>query len=72
MWYFWRLSLCVQDRRRPVSVPFQWRESGGRANMRGELVLDRTRFDVGSGEWATGEPIGTGVRVSFDVTLERQ
>jgi len=56
----------------PVAVPFQWSESGGRAQMRGELVVDRTRFDVGSGEWAAGEPIGTGVRVSFDVTLERQ
>ena len=58
--------------RLPVSVPFEWSESSGRAAMRGELVIDRTRFGVGSGEWATGEPIGTGVRVAFDVTLERQ
>lgn len=64
--------LDLKGVRLPVSVPFQWRESDGRAAMRGELVIDRTRFDVGTGEWATGEPIGTGVRVRFDVTLERQ
>lgn len=65
-------NLDLKGARLPVAVPFQWSESDDRAQMRGELVIDRTRFDVGSGEWATGDPIGTGVRVSFDVTLERQ
>ena len=64
-------SLDLKGVRLPVSVPFQWREADGRAAMLGELVIDRTRFDVGTGEWATGDPIGTGVRVRFDVTLER-
>lgn len=58
--------------RLPVSVPFSWSESGDRAAMKGELVIDRTRFNVGSGEWATGETIGTEVRVRFDLVLERQ
>lgn len=58
--------------RLPVSVPFQWSASGDRAEMRGELTIDRTRFDVGSGEWSDGDTIGTEVRVSFDVILERQ
>ena len=65
-------QLDLKGVRLPVAVPFQWSESDGCAQMRGEVVIDRTRFDVGSGEWATGEPIGTGVRVSFEVTLERQ
>ena len=64
--------LDLKGVRLPVAVPFQWSESNGRAAMRGELVIDRTRFEVGSGEWATGDPIGTGVRIRFDVTLERQ
>jgi len=64
--------LDLKGVRLPVAVPFRWSESDGRVQMRGELTIDRTRFDVGSGEWATGEPIGTGVRVSFDVTLELQ
>lgn len=58
--------------RLPVTVPFQWSQSDGRAGMTGELVIDRTRFGVGSGEWASGDTIGTAVRVRFDVTLDRQ
>jgi polyisoprenoid-binding protein YceI len=58
--------------RLPVSVPFSWSVSGDRAVMQGELVIDRTHFDVGSGEWATGETIGTGVTVRFDLVLERR
>jgi polyisoprenoid-binding protein YceI len=65
-------QLDLKGVRLPVTVPFQWAESGGRATMSGEVVIDRTRFEVGSGEWASGEPIGTAVRVSFRVTLERQ
>jgi polyisoprenoid-binding protein YceI len=64
--------LDLKGVRLPVSVPFQWSESDGRAQMRGELVIDRTRFDVGSGEWATAEPIGMDVRVSFNVVVEQQ
>lgn len=64
--------LDLKGVRLPVNVPFQWTESGDRAAMSGEVVIDRTRFDVGSGEWASGEPIGTAVRVRFSVTLERQ
>jgi hypothetical protein len=40
--------------------------------MSGEVVVDRTRFDVGSGEWESGDTIGTEVSVSFNVMLERQ
>ena len=65
-------QLDLKGIRLPVSVPFEWSESGARAQVHGDLVIDRTCFDVGSGEWASREPIGTGVRVGFDVTLERQ
>jgi polyisoprenoid-binding protein YceI len=39
--------------------------------MAGELTLDRTRFGIGSGEWATPDPIGLDVKVKFKVTLRR-
>ena len=64
--------LELKGLRLPVTVPFQWAESGDSAAMSGEVVIDRTRFEVGSGEWASDEPIGTAVRVRFRVTLERQ
>lgn len=65
-------QLDLKGVRLPVDVPFQWSASGDRAEMTGELVIDRTRFDVGSGDWAGGDTIGTAVRVRFTVTLERQ
>ena len=65
-------QLELKGVRLPVAVPFRWAESGDRADMSGELVIDRTRFDVGSGDWASGETIGADVRVRFDVTLERR
>lgn len=65
-------QLELKGVRLPVSVPFSWSESGDRAAMKGELIVDRTRFNVGSGEWATGETIGSEVRVRFDLVLERQ
>ena len=58
--------------RLPVSVPFKWSESGDSAEMSGDLVIDRTRFNVGSGEWASGDTIGIDVRVSFTVLFRRQ
>lgn len=64
-------QLELKGVRLPVDVPFQWAATGDRAEMSGELVIDRTRFNVGSGEWADGEQIGTAVGVSFDVVLER-
>jgi len=54
-----------------VTVPFSWSEKGKRANMRGEFVVQRINFNVGSGEWASGDPIGIGVKLRFDVSLKR-
>lgn len=64
--------LDLKGVRLPVTVPFRWAESGDTAAMSGEVVIDRTRFEVGGGEWASDEPIGTAVRVRFKVALERQ
>ena len=64
--------LELKGARLPVDVPFRWSRKGDRAEMSGEVVVDRTRFDVGSGEWEGGDTIGTEVRVSFNVMLERQ
>jgi len=64
--------LALKGVRLPLDVPFHWSESGDRAEMSGDLVIDRTHFNVGSGEWASGDTIGTDVRVGFTVMLQRQ
>lgn len=63
-------SLKLKGFERTVSVPFSWSCSGDTARMRGEFSLDRTDFDVGTGEWSTGDTIGLEVRLVFDVSLE--
>jgi len=64
--------LDLKGARLPVEVPFRWTAKGDRVEMSGEVVVNRTRFDVGSGEWKSGDTIGTEVRVSFNVMLEQQ
>ena len=57
---------------RPVDVPITWNETDGRADMSGELIIDRLQFDVGSGEWASDDSIGADVLLSFNVLLVRK
>jgi len=54
-----------------VAVPFSWSEKEQRANMRGKFDVQRMKFNVGSGEWATDDPIGIDVKLQFDLTLKR-
>lgn len=56
---------------RDLAVPFSWDLAGDTARMRGEVALDRTDFDVGSGEWATDESFDLEVTVRFDIRLTR-
>lgn len=63
--------LTLKGISKPVSVPFSWSEKGKRADMRGEFVVKRVNFNVGSGEWATDDPIGIDVKLRFDVSLKR-
>ncbi|MGH8224279.1 MAG: YceI family protein [Woeseiaceae bacterium] len=63
--------LTLKGKCRPVEVPFSWLESADTTEMRGELTLARTDFDVGSGEWATDEQIGVDVRLQFALRLKR-
>ena len=52
-----------------VSVPFIWRRNGMSAQMSGAVDLARTDFDVGTGEWSTGDSVGLTVRLKFDIPL---
>jgi len=52
-----------------VEVPFLWAGSGHEAMMRGEFVLQRIDFNVGSGEWANDDAIGIDVVLRFTIQL---
>ena len=65
-------TLDLKGNERPVTVPFTWQRSGDRATMRGGLIIKRTDFGVGDGEWATDDSIGIDVKLAFEVQLVRQ
>jgi len=52
-----------------IEVPFSWSQANGQAQLRGELILQRGVFGIGSGEWATSDIIGQNVWVRFDIAL---
>lgn len=66
-----RGNLTLKGIGREIAFPFTWTESHGRAHMAGEARLRRTDFQIGTGEWSSGEEIGLDVRVLIDLTLER-
>lgn len=65
-------SLNLKGTVKDIAVPFAWASSGVQATMQGKFVLQRTDFDVGSGEWATDASIGTAVALRFAVQLLRK
>lgn len=62
-------ELRLKGREKPLEVPFRWHRKDDRAILKGEVTIQRTRFGIGTGEWATGDPIGLDVRVRYKVTL---
>ena len=57
-------TLTLRGVTQPVTLPFRFEESG---RFAGKIELDRTKFGVGQGAWASGQFVGTAVTVSFDL-----
>ena len=58
--------------RKPFGLNFKWSEDDKTATMSGEFLVDRTDYDVGSGEWSSGDTIGKNVNVRFDIVMTRK
>jgi polyisoprenoid-binding protein YceI len=63
--------LSIRGASRPAALPFTLDIAGDTAKMNGELVLDRTAFGVGQGQWANGQVVDTKVTVVVAVTARR-
>ena len=61
-------TLTLRGVTRPVTLPFTLAITGNTARMNGQLVLDRTAFGVGQGQWRTGAAVATRVTVNVAVT----
>jgi polyisoprenoid-binding protein YceI len=57
--------------RRPVVLPFTLAVSGGEAKMQGSATLDRTAFNVGSGQWSSPDEVAKAVTVVVDITASQ-
>ncbi len=64
-------TLELKGVKKAIDVPFSWSagHGGGQARLDGKLVLQRTDFDIGAGEWASDETIATAVKVRFHLQL---
>ena len=61
-------TLTIRGVARPVVLPFTLALTGPTAKMTGQLVLDRTTFGVGQGQWRTGSTVATQVTVNVNLT----
>ena len=57
---------------RPLTVRFTLKIVGDKAIVRGSAAIDRTRFGVGQGEWASTDQIAAPVQVAIALTARRE
>jgi polyisoprenoid-binding protein YceI len=69
--YLARGTLFLKGVQQPVEVPFTWNQSAEAARMEGELVVERSAFGIGTGEWAATNVIGADVRIRFVLRLRK-
>ncbi len=64
-------DLTIRGASKPVVLPFTLAISGDTARMNGSLVLNRTAFGIGQGQWKTGDVVATEVTVTVALTAHR-
>jgi polyisoprenoid-binding protein YceI len=67
-----RGNLTIRGRTREVIVPVAIEITGDRARVTGATTINRTDFDVGTGEWASGAVVGHAVEIRFSLQARRE
>lgn len=62
-------SLSIKGTTHAITLPFQWIKDQDGVRMRGKTTLQRTRFQIGTGDWQTDSTIGFDVQVIVDLQL---
>lgn len=65
--YMAKGQLTIKDTTLPVQLPFSLSITGNTATMSGNLELDRTAYQVGTGTWSKGEWVEKKVKVNVQV-----
>ena len=66
-----RARLTIKGVSLRVSFPVAIEISGDTAQAEGAVTVDRAKFNVGTGQWATGQWVGRDVTISFDLVAYR-
>ncbi len=64
-------SLSLKGVSKPVVLPFTLTEKDGATHMVGKTTLTRTDFNVGSGQWASGDTVGLEVDVIVELVARK-
>ncbi len=64
-------DLSIRSITREVVLPFTFAVDGDTAKVDGEVTIDRTAYDVGTGQWSTEEVVAFPVKVTVDLVLQR-
>lgn len=64
-------TLRIRDVSRAVTLPFTLTFENGTASMHAEVALDRRHFNLGQGDFASGELVGHEVTIIIDLRAER-
>jgi cytochrome b561/polyisoprenoid-binding protein YceI len=67
-----RGTLDLRGVTKPVTLRFSLGITGDIAKVKGEATIDRTRFGVGQGSWATTDQIAAPVKIDFALTAKRK
>ena len=65
-----RGTLTLKDTSQPLTLPFTLGITGAKAEMAGQVTLDRTLWNVGTGAWSTDEWVSTDVTVDIKINAE--
>ena len=63
--------LTLRGVNRPVTLPFTLRIIGDQAVVNGQVLIDRTAFGVGQGQWKSGDVVKAQVAVIVAITAHR-
>lgn len=64
-------TLTIRGVSQDIRLPFSWVVDGDTAKMDGEAVLDRTDYNVGTGDWASEDMVAHSVTVVVDLNLQK-
>ncbi len=65
-------KLSLKGLERELAVPFTWQANDQGARVFGEVMVWRSDFNIGGGDWADGNVIGLDIQVRFDVQLREK